>query len=322
MFEKDYFAEDEHIGPGRSGVVMGGVGAWGLHLAKVAFLVYSGYHGISATATYRGQSELAAAAGIVGIIVVEIVLFSLYLAWHNQRITGTEQSIAAGVTYVIGFLLAGMGIIADSQLQAGMELSPWLQAYLRWGLPIAPAVMAFGALLTHELAPAQLRARRQTADLQEHAELEFEAHLAMRRAEMDVAKMVRNLQLNAKASTARQIASWYSSDQAQQAISGTAMQNAPALLRAVGIDVADIPDTNRNGRLDPTEIADYLAQHPDLAAQLFALARDREGRDAALTAVPVTMPLPTTPTPLDGDAPTGEQGHAAPEGGPFYPFGS
>jgi hypothetical protein len=295
MFEKDYFAETEHIGPGKAGTVMGAVGTWGLHLAKVAFLIYSGYHGISATAAYRGESELAAVAGIFGIIVIEIVLFSLYLAWHNQRITGAAQSIAAAVTYAIGFILASLGIIADSQIHAGMELSGWLQAYLRWILPIAPAVMAFGALLTHELAPAQLRARKQTADLDEHVEQEFKANLAGMKAEMELAKLIRNMQLNAKASTARQIASWYSSEQAQKAISGTAMQNAPALLRAVGIDVADIPDNNGNGQLDPAEIADYLAQHPNLAAQLFALARDRAERDEqSLFTAPVTIPV--TPT--------------------------
>lgn len=57
----------------------------------------------------------------------------------------------------VGFLLACLGIVADSQLQAGAALSPWLSAYLLWGLPVAPAVMALGALLVHELDPGQLR---------------------------------------------------------------------------------------------------------------------------------------------------------------------
>lgn len=276
MFEQDYFSEPELVGPGRAGEVMGHIGEWGLHLAKVSFLIYSGYHGISATAAYRGQSELAAVAGIVGIVVVEIVLLSLYLAWHNQRITGAAQSIAAAVTYGIGFGLACLGIVADSQIHAGLPLSSWLSAYIRWGLPVAPAIMALGALLAHELAPAQLRARRQSADKLEQADQEFRAYMAGLRAEMDAAKIIRNMQLNAKTSAAKQIAAWYSSDQAQQAITGTAMQNAPAIFRAIGVDVAQIPDSNENGRLDPADIASYLADHPEQAARLFAAVVARE----------------------------------------------
>ena len=237
MFEKDYFQQDAPTGPGRAGRVVGGVGMWGLHVAALAFAIYSGYHGISATAAYRAGGGLGQAAGIVGIVVIELVLLSLYLSWHNGRITGAGQSIAAGVTAGAGFILACMGIVADSQLQAGIELSAWLSAYLRWGLPIAPALMALGALLTHELAPAQLRARRESVERDSYAETQFMANMARLAAELDAAKTVANMQLNARAAAAKQVAAWYSSDQAQRAITATALQNAPALLRSIGVEV-------------------------------------------------------------------------------------
>lgn len=242
MFEQNFFDREKAAGPGRAGQAVGTLGGWGLHLAKVAFLLYSGYHGISASWTYAGNGDLARVAQTVGIVVLEAVLFSLYLSWHNQRITGAAQSIAAGLTYGVGFTLACLGIVADSQLHAGIDLAGALGWYLRQGLPLAPAVMALGAVLTHMLAPGQLRARREAAERVEFEEEQFDAHMAAQRAEMEAAKLVKNFQLNARMSAARQIAQWYGSEQAQQAIAQTALHNAPALLRAVGVHVTDLPD--------------------------------------------------------------------------------
>lgn len=239
VFERDFFQEEQRAGPGRAGKVVGSIGSWGLHLALITFMLYSGYHGIHATAVYRADSGLGNVAGIVGIVTIELVLASLYLAWHNGRITGAAQSIAAGVTYGIGFILACLGIVADSQLQAGLSLSPWLSAYLTWMLPIAPAIMALGALLTHELAPAQLRARRESEKRDEVDEARFTAHMARLLADMEAAKTVANMQLNAKTAAAKQIGQWYSGEQAQRAITSTAKQNAPALLRSIGIEVTE-----------------------------------------------------------------------------------
>ena len=261
MFENDYFQDVEPAGPGKSGRVVGSAGMWGLHLAAVAFALYSGYHGISATAAYRADGGLGMAAGIVGIVTIELVLLALYLAWHNGRITGAAQSIAAAASAAVGFIQACLGIVADSQLQAGAALSPWLSAYLLWGLPIAPAVMALGALLTHELAPAQLRARRESNERDEMEELRFTTHIATMRAELEAARTVVNMQLNARTSAARQIGAWYGSDAAQKAITATALQNAPGLLRSIGVDVdaADSPPIP-SGDMDLEDLVTLLVE--------------------------------------------------------------
>jgi hypothetical protein len=260
MFDKDYFQADVSAGPDRSGQVVGKIGNWGLHAAKVAFLIYSGYHGISASISYAGNNDLARVAQIVGIVVLEVTLLSLYLAWHNQRITGAAQSIAAGATYVVGFLLACLGIVADSQLHASLTMSSWLVGYLKWGLPVAPAVMALGSLLVHELAPEQLRGRTQATERNKFTNEQFNAYMAGQRAEMEAAKTIRNMQLNAQASAARQIAQWYASDHAQQAITATAMQNAPALLRAIGVNIDDVPDVIDSGDFDLENLVAYLVE--------------------------------------------------------------
>ncbi|HSH04357.1 MAG TPA: hypothetical protein VLL52_17740 [Anaerolineae bacterium] len=209
----------------------------GLHLAKVSFLVYSGYHGVSASLSYAGSSELSQLAQVVGIVTLELTLLSLYVSWHTGRITGPAQSVAAGITYAIGFALACLGIIADSQLHAGMALSGWLEGYLRWGLPLAPAVMALGALFTHELNPNQLRKRREATAQLAHEQDKFDAYMASEKAKMDIQKSIANMQLNAQLSAANQIAAWYGSEEAQQAITSHALGNAPAMLKAIGITV-------------------------------------------------------------------------------------
>ena len=287
MFDKDFFQEEQQAGPGRAGRTVGNIGSWGLHIALLTFMIYSGYHGISATATYRADSGLGMAAGIVGIVTIELVLASLYLAWHNGKITGAAQSIAAGATYAIGFILACLGIVADSQLQAGLPLSSWLAAYISWGLPIAPAIMALGALLTHELSPGQLRARRESEKRDEVDEARFKAHMARLLAEMEAAKTVANMQLNARTAAAQQIAQWYSGEQAQRAIVDTARTNAPALLRAIGVDIADESRRPSSGGQAPSlaELAQYLREHPEGLSQLEALL-SQAGRPSTMSQAP------------------------------------
>ena len=249
MFEnKDFFAPSPAAETTRTQNAIGQIGGYGLHLAKISFLIYSGYHGISAAWNYAGSSELARAAQTFGIVTLEITLLSLYLSWHNHRITGASQSIVAGITYAIGFALACLGIVADSQLHGGGALSGWLVAYIKWGLPLAPAVMALGGILTHELSPDQLRARYEATEKAQFEQEQFEAYMASQRAEMQAQKRLANLQLNAKASAAEQIATWYTSEEAQQAITASAMQNAPALLRQLGVEV----DTQSEQPTTPT----------------------------------------------------------------------
>lgn len=237
MFDKDYFAEKEVTEPSKAGKFVGGAGNWGLHIAKLMFLAYSGYHGVSASLNYAGSSELAKGIQIFGIVVLEMVLLSVYMAWHNQRIVGTVQSIIAIATYAVGFILACLGIVADSQLHSGVAMSSWLVTYLQWGLPIAPAVMALGSVLVHVLAPEQLRLRKQSNELLDFQEEQFKAHMLTQRADLETAMKIKNMQLNAKQQAASIVFGWLSSAEAQDAILATAKSDAPRLLAAAGFDI-------------------------------------------------------------------------------------
>lgn len=234
-FQHDFFAGDENQ-PSNLSKTAGSAGYWLLHIAKVAFLIYSGVHGIMASIKFAADNPLAQIAQIVGIVIIEGVLFGLYLAWHNNKITGTAQSITAVITYGLGFILATLGIVTDSQTHSGAgELSPMLALYLRWGLPVAPAFMALGALLTHELAPIQLQRRKEAAKMAEHKEAEFTAHMAALAAELEGKKALANMQLNARQNVISQITAAYNGDDIQQSIRLTAQANLPQLLKQAGI---------------------------------------------------------------------------------------
>jgi len=251
MFDKDFFERDEQHEGSAAAKTVASIGGWLLHAAKLTFVLYSGYHGINATAAYRSGEGLGAIAGIVGIVTVELVLVALYLLWHNGGVTGAQQSIAAGATYLIGFTLACLGIVADSQLHAGYVLSGWLAAYLLWVLPVAPAIMAAGAIATHELAPVQLRRRREAQKRDELVKTRFDADMARQEAEVETAKTVANFQLNAVSATARSVAEYYRSEDAQAAIHATAARNAPALMRAMGIAIPAVTETERTKETAP-----------------------------------------------------------------------
>lgn len=245
MFDNDFFAEEteEKRGGifGRVSDYMGGGGMIGLHLAAVTYAIFSGYHGVHATAAYRAGSGLGMAAGVVGILTIELVLMSLYVAWHGQKITATAQTIAAAVTGGVGFILSFLAIVADSQITANVLQSGWLAGYVRWVLPASPAFMAVGAFFVHALSPEQIAARKQRQAEAKTEQLRHDAQVASLRAELDIQKSVTNMQLNSKAATAKLIGQAYTSPEVRAAIEETAAKNVPALLQAIGIYMPGLP---------------------------------------------------------------------------------
>lgn len=233
---QDFFA-DIDSNAGRSAPIIGGIGAWILHLVVFAFAIYSGYHGISATARYHASVGLGMVAGIVGILVIEAVLIGLYLAYFNRRITGDAQKVAAAATAGLGFTFSCLGIIGDSQMQAGLVVSPWLSMYLTWGLPIAPALMALGAAVVVGTEPKLLRQMAEAVQNEKFEETRHTKRMAKKTAELEVAQSLSNVQLNTRMQAARYILAAYRSPEVQAHIERAAIANLPELLRTVGVDL-------------------------------------------------------------------------------------
>ena len=244
---------------------VGGIGSWLLHIVKALFLLYAMSHGINASLAYAGNHWWAQVAQIVGIVVTGIVLFGLYLLFMNRKIQGPRQMIAAAAVYVIGFTLECLAIVADSQLNAGQGLSPWLRSYLLWVLPVAPAVMGLGAVIVHALEPEQGRAREQAEQKRQLEDERFSALLDQERAKLNEARAIRAMQGSSRQAVIKQLAEVYASEQVQQAITQTALANMPALLRAAGIQFdrglslpAGDEDEIEDDDLDLHELVDLL----------------------------------------------------------------
>lgn len=213
----------------------GAIGMWLIHLCKAAFIIYSATHGISASWNYAGNEDWQKLAQIAGIVIVEISLAGLYLAFMNHKIRDDKQVVTAGIAYAIGFLLASFGIVADSHINSGDTLPTWLGGYLQWGLPLAPAVMVVGGILIHYMEPDRTRQRRQKQQQEKLEDAKFDAGIAQQQAELEEAKMVKGLQLASRKAVVGELYKVYTGEAIQQAIQRTALDNLPALLRAAGI---------------------------------------------------------------------------------------
>ena len=286
MFDHtDYFQQQEDEATtrfGGLGDVGRNVGKWLGFAAIVTTLAFSAYHGINATMQYRAGNIIGMVTGIVGIITVEIIIFSLILRWHNRGITGDRQRVAAIITLALGFILIFLAVVTDSQLNAGMTLTPELSFYLLWPLPAAPLILGACNHIVDELAPEQQWSQKAAEAIRELHEMRFQVHIAGQKAELVAQKAIINANLNARASAANQIAAHYQSDDVQSAIRQSALGNVPALLRAIGVDPSTIPDTNANGQFDLDDVAAYLEKNPDAAARLFGLARVQDASQSAV----------------------------------------
>jgi hypothetical protein len=228
---------------------IGNAGHFLLHIVEALFLIYSAYHGIHATTTYRAAAGLGNLAGILGIVAIEVTMLAIYLAWVNHKLSGSKQQIAAFATYAVGFIFACLGIIGDSQLQAGIPVSSWISIYLTTILPAAPAIMAVGGFLIVMTGPEATRRRSEAEDEQDILEDEHNLRMDLRRAEAQAAAQLKAIELDTKLALASQMKQYVSSPAAQSAIIATAERDAPALLRAIGIYITDEPPAPR--RQDP-----------------------------------------------------------------------
>ncbi len=225
-------AEIERSGASQA---VGGIGYWILHFVMGTFALYSGVHGINASLRYAGNSDFARIAQVIGIVTIEIVLIGIYLAFLNGKITGAAQSIAAGITFGLGTALSILGIIADSQVNSGMDLSPIIGAYLHWGLMVAPAPMAIGAMLIHFLDPQVLRFRKMDQQKRALEEYAFSARMAIERARAEEELTKRGIQLVSRKSVLKELESITESSDFRDAIRRTAVDRAPALFSEAGI---------------------------------------------------------------------------------------
>ena len=290
---RDFFADD---GSSAKTPILGGFGALILHLVVIALLIYSGYHGIHASARYRETQGLGNAAGIIGILIIEFVMLGIYLAYFYRRITGDGQKYAAAATFGIGVILVSMGIVGDSLLQAGIALPSWLGTYLTFGLPIAPVIMGMGAAAVLAAEPKLSRQIRAVLKQEDAAEKRHAARMRAEDAKLRVAQSAANLQLNSLQMTAEYAHAAYRAPEVQQAIQAAALANLPELLRGAGI-MLPYGTVIEGQTVEPLPPSQATASTPQAARPTF---RDRMfGRRPATTQ---TAPQDTPQGQADAEA--------------------
>lgn len=218
----------------RSGFI-GNAALWILHLCKVLFLLFSAAHGISAALNYAGNSDWQKMLQVAGVITIELTLLSIYIGFITNSIRGSKQRLVAGAAYFITFGLAVMGVIVDSQMNAGGELSASLAAYLTWGLPIAPAIVALASGFIHFLAPDVERQKKEmdTNDLQ--ADADFKALINQKRMALTARRLQHHLEFEAQKDLLKEMFIGYQDEGVRRAIRARAAQRLPALLEDLGI---------------------------------------------------------------------------------------
>ncbi len=230
---RDFVADEE--GDGKGTHPLGTLGTWMLHGVALALAGYSAYHGIHATSAYRAAEGLGNVSGIVGITVNELTTIGTYLAYFHGQITGKVQQYIAATTIGFGVLIMALGIVGDSQMQAGLQISPWLQTYLMWILPVSPVIMAVLAGLILATDPRVLRNIKAALNRNKAAEDRHNARMSAENAKLTVAKSAANLQLNSLQMTAQYAHAAYRAPEVQRAIQAAALANLPELLRGAGI---------------------------------------------------------------------------------------
>ena len=133
--------------------------------------------------------------------------------------------------WLTGFVLAGLGIVADSRLNAGQELGSTLEWYVTTGLYVAPLIMAFGITAVILLDPVL---RQKIANSRDRANLQRErvkAAVLAEKAEHQSRKIIENIRLSSQKALATYAKRYYKSPQVQEALNSMAIKQLSEMMR-------------------------------------------------------------------------------------------
>lgn len=221
-------------GSGAASSALGRAGMMLLHLAKALFVLYSAAHGISASISYA-NTNWQALFQVGGIVALEVTLVGLYLGFLNHKIKGGAHLITAAITYAVGFVLAALGIIVDSQLNAGMAISSVLSAYLHWGLPLAPMLMAVGGFGVHMSDPETLRRRREAEQENKIEQERFDQKINEQQLALDESKTRAGVRLFGRQAVVETYVQWLDSPEFAEMVRANAAATLPALMAEAGL---------------------------------------------------------------------------------------
>lgn len=203
----------------------------------IVFLFYSGAHN-TINAWHRAENGLFFIFVLVGILTVEIMLWSIYKYWKEGKLIGGMLRVAkwAGV---LAMFYATAGILA----QGGAEA--WVTIHHRYILPTSAPVMFFFAFWIQAVDPI-IKAQR---DTEAYAYL---SAIDKRREKLDIERMELNerrqrRKLLVSVSRRKLQALWKEADsrRTKNTLKKSSLVEMPVLLQELGVSVKEANSQNR-----------------------------------------------------------------------------
>ena len=200
----------------------------------VAFLFYSAAHNFI-NAFHRAESIMFFFFVVVGILSVELMLWTIYKHWKGGRMVGRMLTISmyAGT---IAMFYATVGILAQAQTGTDHE---WLNLYYQWILPTSAPVMFIFAFLIQSVDPIMTAQRDAIAYAHLVRVEEQRDELDQKRYELNHRRDVRRLKAHIQKQ--KLIAMWRESGsrRTRYLLKKAMQQEVPRILRSIGVPVSE-----------------------------------------------------------------------------------
>ena len=206
----------------------------------IIFLFYSGAHN-AINAWNRAENGLFFIFVLVGILSVEIMLWSIYKYWKAGHLVGKMLRIGkfAGI---LAMFYATAGILAQAQSASAND---WLTIYYQWILPSSAPVMFFFAFWIQSVDPIMVAERDTTAYAYLASIEEKKEALDARRMRIDEARHRRKLR--AHVMKKKLVALWKESEsrRTKSTLKRSSITEMPELLQEIGVSVRDANKQSR-----------------------------------------------------------------------------
>lgn len=220
------------------------------------FLAYSGAHN-TINAWHRSNNFLFFVFILVGILSVELMLFSIYKHWKDGRLVGKMLKIGKYAGFMAMFY-ATAGILAQAQTGSASE---WLTFYYQWILPTSAPMMFAYAFWIQSVDPIMTADRDQIAYAHMiQVDLKREK-LDQQRMELDYRGDIRKLKRHLHRQKLAALWKESNSRRTRSTLKQSMLRQMPIVLRQLGVNV----DHGRKGLIGSKTYADLglLGEHTE-----------------------------------------------------------
>lgn len=199
------------------------------------FLVYSGAHN-TINAWHSAENFMFFVFVLVGILSVELMLWTTYKNWKNGRFVGKMIRIGKYAS-VLAIFYATAGILAQAQAGSANE---WLSMYYQWILPSsAPAMFIFAFWI--QTADPIMTAHRDAVAYEHMIEVELKRDgLDQQKLELDYKRDMRRLKAHVHRQKMMALMKESVSRRTRLILKKAMQIEMPRILKKIGVPVDEI----------------------------------------------------------------------------------